>query len=256
MIETPVKIEMARYEALGVPFHAVSKAIARAVLLNAMRSEGLTFVVTLGTEMVMFAQKDDAFRDVVSRADLVVPDGIGLVFASRLAGLPVPERVPGVELVAELINGGAEDDGFFFYGSAPGVAAKAVENLKDSFGEFRCAGILDGYVKDEEMILDTICASRPTVLFVALGFPRQEHFLDRHRRRLEEAGVRVCIGVGGSFDAYAGTVERAPAWIQRIHLEWFYRLCKQPSRWRRMMVLPQFAGIVLRAPKKAVRVIA
>lgn len=245
---------MARYEALGVPFHAITKATARVVLLNAMRSDGLTFVVTLGTEMVMFAQKDDAFRDVVSRADLVVPDGIGLVFASRLAGLQAPERVTGVDLVAELINAGTDEDSFFFYGSAPGVAAKAVENLKDSLGEFRCAGILDGYVKDEQLILDTICAARPTVLFVALGFPRQEHFLDRHRERLRQAGVRVCIGVGGSFDAYAGTVERAPAWVQRIHFEWLYRLYKQPSRWRRMLVLPQFAGIVLRAPKKAVKV--
>ena len=135
------------------------------------------------------------------------------------------------------------------------MAAKAVDNLKASFGEFTCAGIMDGYVKDEAVAVDNICAARPRVLFVALGFPRQELFLDRHRQRFEEAGVRVCLGVGGSFDAYAGTVERAPDWIQRIHMEWFYRLCKQPSRWRRMLALPRFAGLVLRNPKRAVKVV-
>lgn len=247
--------ELPRYQALGVPFHPVTRASARSLLLEAMARERLTFVVTLGTEMVMFAQHDQSFREVVERADLVVPDGIGLVFASRLAGLPAPERVTGVDLLAELISGARESDSFFFYGSAPGVAAKAVENLKDSFGEFSCAGILDGYVKEEEMIVETICAARPTALFVALGFPRQEHFLDRHRERFEAAGIRVCVGVGGSFDAYAGTVERAPVWVQKIHFEWLYRLWKQPSRWRRMLVLPKFAGIVLRGPKQAVKVV-
>jgi N-acetylglucosaminyldiphosphoundecaprenol N-acetyl-beta-D-mannosaminyltransferase len=245
-----------RYQALGVPFHPVTKAKARTLLHQAMAENSLTFVVTLGTEMVMAAQHDDEFRDVVNKADLVVPDGIGLVFAARLAGLEAPERVTGVDLLAELINGAKPEDSFFFFGSAPGVAAKAVENLKDAFGEFTCAGILDGFVKDESLVVETICAARPTALFVALGFPRQEHFLARHRQRFEEAGVRVCVGVGGSFDAYAGTVERAPVWVQRIHFEWLYRLWKQPSRWRRMLVLPQFAGIVLRSPKRAVKVLS
>jgi N-acetylglucosaminyldiphosphoundecaprenol N-acetyl-beta-D-mannosaminyltransferase len=248
--------ELPRYQALGVSFHPVTRASARQLLAQAMRGDRLTFVVTLGTEMVMFAQQDQAFREVVERADLVVPDGIGLVFASRLAGLPAPERVTGVDLLAELISGAQPSDSFFFYGAAPGVAALAVDNLRQSYGEFACAGVLDGYVQDEAMIVDTICQARPTVLFVALGFPRQEHFLDRHRARLQAAGVRVCVGVGGSFDAYAGTVERAPEWVQKVHLEWLYRLCKQPSRWRRMLALPRFAALVLRAPKRAVKVIA
>lgn len=249
-----MKVNLPRYEALGVPFHPVSKATARTLLGEALRDESLTFVVTLGTEMVMAAQHDSAFLSVVRRADLVVPDGIGLVLASRLAGLEAPERVTGVDLVAELVNSAQEDDTFYFYGSAPGVAAKAVENLKNSFGEFRCVGVMDGYVKDETVVIDSICAARPRVLFVALGFPRQELFLDRHRERLEQSGVRVCIGVGGSFDVYAGTVERAPVWVQRIHFEWLYRLWKQPSRWRRALALPKFAGIVLRGPKEAVKV--
>lgn len=251
-----MKASLPKYEALGVPFHPSSKAQARAFLLEALKDDSLTFVVTLGTEMVMAAQHDADFLAAVERADFIVPDGIGLVFASRLAGLPAPDRVTGVDLVAELVTAASEQDSFFFYGSSPGVAQKAVENLKDSFGEFRCAGTLDGYVKDEEQVIETICAARPRVLFVALGFPRQELFLDRHRERLEAAGVRICIGVGGSFDVYAGTVERAPMWVQRLHFEWLYRLYKQPSRWRRALALPKFAGIVLRAPKRAVRILA
>lgn len=245
-----------RYEALGVPFHPVTKAAVEQILAQALNREDLTFVVTLGTEMVMAAQHDLAFRDVVKRADLVVPDGIGLVFASRLAGLQAPERVTGVDMLAELIKSSTESDRFFFYGAAPGVADKAVEGLKKDVRDFVCAGTLDGYVKDEELVVETICQARPTVVFAALGFPRQELFLDRHRQRLQEAGVRVCIGVGGSFDAYAGTVPRAPDWVQRLHLEWLYRLYKQPSRWHRMLALPKFAGIVLKAPKRAVKVVS
>ncbi len=244
-----------RYQALGVPFHPVTRDTARSLLSQALAGDRLTFVVTLGTEMVMAAQTDDAFRSAVRQADLVVPDGIGLVFASRLAGLVAPERVTGVDMLAELISAGTQEHSFFFYGAGPGVAAKAVENLTAEFGQFRCAGILDGYVKDEEMVVETICQARPSALFVALGFPRQELFLLRYRDRFEAAGVRVVIGVGGSFDAYAGTVERAPAWVQKVHMEWFYRFVKQPSRWRRMLALPRFAGIVLRNPKKAVTVL-
>lgn len=248
--------ELPRYQALGVPFHPVTRASARSLLGQALVGDRLTFVVTLGTEMVMAAQANDAFRSAIRQADLVVPDGIGLVFASRLAGLPAPERVTGVDLLAELIEAAAPQHSFYFYGAGPGVAAKAVENLQETFGQFLCAGIMDGYVKDEELAVSSICEARPTALFVALGFPRQELFLLRHRDRFEAAGVRVVIGVGGSFDAYAGTVERAPEWIQRVHMEWFYRFCKQPSRWRRMLALPRFAGIVLRNPKKAVKALS
>lgn len=210
-------------------------------------------MVTLGTEMVMSAQENEEFRVIVESADLVVPDGIGVVMASRLAGLEAPERVTGVELLHDLVEASNDETGFFFYGSAPGVAEQAVANLQSKVKPFLCAGILDGYVQDPEIVLVEIEKSRPQILFVALGSPRQESFLSQHRERLEKAGVRLGVGVGGSFDVYAGTVERAPAWVQKVHMEWLYRLLKQPSRWRRMLALPRFAMRVLVAPKKAVR---
>ncbi|MCA9778429.1 MAG: WecB/TagA/CpsF family glycosyltransferase [Candidatus Eremiobacteraeota bacterium] len=221
--------------------------------MSAIRSERFHLMVTLGTEMVMSAQENEEFRVIVESADLVVPDGIGVVMASRLAGLEAPERVTGVELLHDLVEASNDETGFFFYGSAPGVAEQAVANLQSKVKPFLCAGILDGYVQDPEIVLVEIEKSRPQILFVALGSPRQESFLSQHRERLEKAGVRLGVGVGGSFDVYAGTVERAPAWVQKVHMEWLYRLLKQPSRWRRMLALPRFAMRVLVAPKKAVR---
>lgn len=245
--------ELPRYRVLDVPFNPITRTGTREHCLSAIASDRFHLVVTLGTEMVMSAQDDDTFREIVERADLVVPDGIGVVMASRLAGLQAPERVTGVELVNDLVEASTEDVRFFFYGSAPGIADRAVSNLKSSVGAFNCVGVRDGYEKEQESVLQAIEESAPQVLFVALGSPRQENFLFENRERLETAGVRLGIGVGGSFDVYAGTVERAPAWVQRIHMEWAYRLLKQPSRWRRMMALPRFAIRVLLAPKKAVR---
>lgn len=244
---------MPRYRVLGVPFNPVDRATAKAQCFAAMASDKFHLLVTLGTEMVMNAQVNLKFKEVVERADLVVPDGIGLVLAARLAGLDAPERVTGVELVQDMIEGSDPSTRFFFYGSAPGVAFQAVENLRTQVKDFTCVGVKDGFVEDVEEVLTAIEESRPQVLFVALGSPRQEQFLNDHAERLEAAGVRVGVGVGGSLDVYAGKVERAPVIVQRLHFEWLYRLWKQPSRWKRMLALPKFALRVLRSPKRAVK---
>jgi N-acetylglucosaminyldiphosphoundecaprenol N-acetyl-beta-D-mannosaminyltransferase len=242
-----------RYRVLGIPFHPIDRSVAREHCFSAVASDKFHLLVTLGTEMVMNAQVNQPFQEIVERADLVVPDGIGLVLAARLAGLKAPERVTGVELVHDLIESCPPGTKFFFYGSSPGVAKLAVENLQEKVRTFDCVGIMDGYVKDPEEVLQAIEESKPQVLFVALGSPRQELFLSQYRERLEESGVRIGVGVGGSLDVYAGTVERAPHWVQRLHFEWLYRLWKQPSRWRRMLALPRFAVRVLLSPKRAVR---
>jgi len=242
-----------RYRVLDVPFNPLTRQATREFCLRAVASDRFHLMVTLGTEMVMSAQVDSEFRQVVEQADLVVPDGIGVVLASRMAGLEAPERVTGVELVQELVEAAQEKTGFFFYGSAPGVAERAVSNLQNQVKPFSCVGVVDGYVQDQEQVLQMIEAARPQVLFVALGCPRQEKFLATNRERLERSGVRLGVGVGGSFDVYAGTVSRAPEWVQKFHLEWFYRLLKQPGRWRRALALPRFAFQVLLSPRRAVR---
>lgn len=251
--KTKSQADSRTYRVFGVPFNPVTRAATVEYCLETLNSPHFHLVVTLGTEMVMAAQYDRDFLEVVERADLVVPDGIGLVLASRLAGLEAPERVTGVELVAQMISSSPEGTGFFFYGSAPGVARKAADNLQTAVKPFYLSGVMDGYVKDQEEVLQKIEQVRPQVLFVALGFPRQEHFLNRNRERLEAAGVRLGIGVGGSFDVYSGNVERAPVVFQRLYLEWLYRALKQPSRWRRILALPKFAFKVLSGPRRAVR---
>lgn len=247
--------KLPRYRVLDIPFNPIERSVARDYCYRAVGADSFRLLVTLGTEMVMNAQINETFRQIVEEADLVVPDGIGLVLAARLAGLKAPERVAGVELVFDLIECCPRDTGFFFYGSGPGVAEQAVENLQHTVQDFRCSGVKDGYVQDPEEVLQAIEESRPQVLFVALGSPRQEMFLRDNAERLEKAGVRIGIGVGGSLDVYAGTAERAPEIFQKLHLEWLYRLLKQPSRWRRMLALPRFALRVLMAPKRAVRMV-
>jgi N-acetylglucosaminyldiphosphoundecaprenol N-acetyl-beta-D-mannosaminyltransferase len=253
MTKACLQLDLPRYRVLDVPFNPITRSGTREHCMSAVSSDRFHLMVTLGTEMVMDAQENDSFRQIVEEADLVVPDGIGVVIASRLAGLQAPERVTGVELVHDLVQASNDDVGFFFYGSAPGIAEKAVSNLKDKVDGFNCVGIRDGYVKDPEEVLKAIEETNPRVLFVALGSPRQEAFLSQNRARLEASGVRLGVGVGGSLDVYAGTVERAPQWVQKIHMEWAYRLLKQPSRWRRMLALPRFAIRVLLSPKRAVR---
>lgn len=243
-----------RFTVLGVPFHPITRQTTCDLVIRSLSGDKLTFLITLGTEMVMAAQQNKNFRQTIENADLVVPDGIGLVLAARLAGLKVPERLTGVDLLSDMVLISSPDGGVFFYGAAPGVAEAAVKNIQEHVAEFNCVGAIDGYNNGEDEALEAICKARPKILFVALGFPRQEFFIEKHRVRLQEAGVRVCMGVGGSFDAYAGTVKRAPGWVQSMHIEWLYRLCIQPSRWRRMLALPRFAAIVVRNPKKAVRV--
>jgi N-acetylglucosaminyldiphosphoundecaprenol N-acetyl-beta-D-mannosaminyltransferase len=248
-----MKSSIPRYRVLGIPFNPIDRVAAREHCFSALASDKFHLLVTLGTEMVMNAQVNAPFQEIVERADIVVPDGIGLVLAARLAGLDAPERVTGVELVHDLVAYGKPETRFFFYGSAPGVAETAAENLKDQVHDFRCVGIKDGFVQDAEEVLQAIEETKPHILFVALGSPRQEMFLSTHRERLEKSGVRVGIGVGGSFDVYAGKAERAPKIVQNLHFEWLYRLWKQPSRWKRMLALPKFALRVLLSPKGAVK---
>ncbi len=244
--------DLPRYRVLGLPFHPIRQSDAVEYLREACRGETMALVVTLGTEMVMAGQSDRRFGAVVETAELVVPDGIGLVLASRLAKLPAPERVAGVELLLELVRELPPGTSYFFYGGAPGVAERAVRELQSRTDSgFECAGIADGY-GDPQETLQRIIEARPTVLFTALGFPRQELFLAEHRPALEEAGVRIGMGVGGSLDVYAGVVERAPALFRKLHFEWLYRVLRQPSRWRRMLSLPMFALKVLRSPGRAV----
>lgn len=207
-------------------------------------------VVTLGAEMANLAHDDARYRAVVNAADLVVPDTIGIVLASRWIGVPLPERVAGIDLVERLCAVAVQRDvAVYLLGGASGVAAAAGVALTQRHAGLRIAGADHGYFDDAESgaICERIRASGARLVFVGLGFPRQEYWIHDH---LAQLGAAVCVGIGGSFDVLSGRLARAPAAVRRAGLEWLYRLVREPHRLRRQLALPLFAA---RAAGQALR---
>jgi len=227
---------------LGCRVDAVDRAEAVARVADLAQHAHGALVVTLGVEMVMAAQRDAPFRAIVNGAALCVCDTIGLLLASRIRGGPLRERVTGVELVDALAARSASsgDVRLYFLGAGAGTAQRAAEALEKRYPGARIAGAANGYFRDDDVpaIVAAIRASGANVLCAGLGSPRQERWLAQH---LPETGCGVGIGVGGSFDIFAGNVKRAPAAIQRAGFEWAYRLASEPRRWRRQLALPVFA---------------
>ncbi len=168
-----------------------------------------------------------------------------------MLGTPVKERVAGFDLMCNLLAALSEDNkpvSVFLLGAKPHVVQAAADHLTKTYSAVSIVGIQDGYFKqeEEENIVSRIQKAKPDLLLVALGFPRQENFIQTNKHRLE---TKMAVGVGGSLDVWAGEVKRAPKWIQAIHLEWFYRLCSNPTRWRRQLVLAEFLKEVMRSKK-------
>ena len=231
---------MTRVDILGVQIDRISMSEALGRMLDFIAKKDPHFVVTANAEMVMAAHKNIAFREIMNRAGLVLPDGAGVVWASRIYGQPVPERVAGYDIVQELLSVSAVK-GFrvFFFGSAPGIAAAAVNQAIMRNPSLHCVGIRDGYFDktNEAEILSEICEKKPDILLCALGSPKQEFWLAENLQKLK---VPVTIGVGGTFDVMAGKIKRAPLWMQKSSLEWLFRLAQQPKRFIRMLALPHF----------------
>lgn len=201
--------------------------------------------VTVNPEFVMIAQRDETFRAVLEAADLALPDGQGLLWASRILGQRLRERVCGSDLVPCLAALAAKHSyRIFLLGAAPGVAERAAAVLERDNPGLLIVGTYAGSpaLEEENEILERIRAAAPDILFVAYGAPQQDLWIHRNLDRL---GIPFCMGVGGSLDFIAGVVKRAPLWMRRLGLEWLYRLIRQPWRWRRMLVLPKFALLVL-----------
>lgn len=237
-------------QVLNVPFDAVTmkEAIARVKIL--LNTEGQHFICTPNPEIVMEAQKDQELMSILREADMVVPDGIGVVWASKYSSIRLKERVAGYDLTQNLFSELAETDHtFYFFGGAPGVAAEAARRMIRKYPGLKIVGIHNGYFdgKEEKKIIHDIKKLSPSILLVGLGAPKQEKWIYENMRLF---GARVSIGVGGSFDVMAGNVKRAPKLFQKLGLEWFYRLITQPTRWRRMMRLPIFAFTVLKMRKR------
>lgn len=207
------------------------------------------FVVTLNPELLYWAQKEKELLTMLNRADLVTADGVGIAWACRAIGRPVPERVAGIDLMLKLLELAAVKEWrVFFLGSERGVAKVAAEQAAGLFPGLQVVGTHHGFFSDnesQEIISKIICAS-PHLLFVALGSPRQEVWIEKNLNLL---GNIVSMGVGGSLDVLSGNVRRVPLWIRRLNLEWLGRLLANPGRWKRMLVLPKFVFMVWMAHK-------
>jgi N-acetylglucosaminyldiphosphoundecaprenol N-acetyl-beta-D-mannosaminyltransferase len=230
---------------LGVRVDAVDYAQTLGMIETWIAQGGPHQVTTVNPEFVMMAQRHSGFRRVLERADLCVPDGIGLLWAARLLGWRLPQRVTGSDLVP-LVAAAAAPRGWRLYllGGAEGVAARAAAVLAGQNPGLQVVGTFGGSPAPEDApdLVTRIRAARPDVLFVAYGAPAQDLWIAAHGAEL---AVPVMLGVGGAFDHIAGVRRRAPQWMQRIHLEWLFRLVTQPWRWRRQLVLPRFAGQVM-----------
>jgi N-acetylglucosaminyldiphosphoundecaprenol N-acetyl-beta-D-mannosaminyltransferase len=240
-----------RIDLLGLPISRVTSREALAILAEFVRAGEPRLVVTADASAVVTAARDADFRAIVKNAALVTPDGAGILWACRRLGRPLPERVSGVDLMERLCElAGQHGWSAFFYGAAPGVAAEAAASLQARFPGMRIAGSAHGFLSSEEQaaLEDQIRAARPELLFVAMGIPRQEKWIGS---RMQSLGVPVAMGVGGSFDVFAGRVSRAPLWMQRRGLEWLYRLSKNPRKISKVAALPQFVLLVLLRGRRA-----
>ena len=227
-----------RIDVMGVGFDSLTmdEAVARARDLMAERRAA--YVVTPNPEIVMLCRDDPAAMQAVQGADLVLPDGIGVIYGAKILGTPLRAKLPGIDFASALMaQMGQEGKSVFLLGAKPGVADAAAEKMRERFPGLVIAGTNDGYFQDDDPVVEKINAAQPDLLLVCLGAPKQELFMAKYG---EATGCHLLMGLGGSMDIFAGVAQRAPEFYCKHNLEWFYRLIKNPSRLGRMMKLPLF----------------
>ncbi len=237
-----------RVDIFGIGFDDVTlpEAVGRAMALT--EADGNHMVVTPNSEIAYMTKDDSKLKDIINKADLVVPDGIGIIKAANILKTPMKGKVAGIELGEALIERLSKTEKrIFLLGAKPGVAQTAADNLVEKYPGLVIAGVHDGYFKDDAEVVDEINASGAEVLFVCLGAPKQEYWMGKNFSALN---TKLMLGLGGSLDVFAGEVKRAPEFWIKLGLEWFYRLAKQPSRIGRMMALPKFIFAVKKYAKK------
>jgi len=238
---------LSRLNILGARVDAVSFADAVARVDQYLSEAQPHHIITGNTLMLLDAQHDRALRAVLEHSALVVPESSGIYWASRRLRQPLKEFVPGIDFMLALCRLAAErGDSIYLLGAKPGVARRAADELERRFPTLRIVGAEHGYFAAAETgaVIQRISVAAPGILFVGMSVPGQEKWIAEHLRAL---GVRVVMGVGGSFDVLSGNLQRAPQWMRRLGIEWLYRLMQEPWRWRRIARLPIFALKVLRS---------
>lgn len=236
-------------EILGVRVHAATMQQALEACCAAIDARRTLTIGVVNAAKIVAMRGDAQLREAVASSDMVFADGMAVVWAGRLLGQPLPERIAGIDLFYELMRIGHERRySAYFLGATREVLDEVVRRAGERFPNLRIAGARDGYFRPDEAaaVAADIARSRADMLFVAITSPKKELFMGAYGRDL---GISVCHGVGGSFDVFAGKVRRAPRFWQRIGLEWLYRVMQEPGRlWRRYLVTnAQFLGMLARA---------
>ena len=239
-----------RLEILGVGIDCIDSQQALQQIGEFIENGEPHQIVTANAEIIYQASKNEKMRNVINAAQMVTADGSGVVWASRQLGQPLAQRVTGIDLVNSICQQSAKEKWkIYILGSAPGVAATAAVNIRNKFPGCNIIGTHHGYfnAKEEKQILAELEQLKPDVLFVALGAPKQEYWIADHIQKL---GIPVAMGIGGSMDVLSGNVKRAPKWMQKMSLEWLYRLLIQPTRFKRVLALPKFMLAVKKQAKQ------
>lgn len=233
---------------LNVPFIKTTNQAFVAQLEQDVLAHQNRFVVTANPEILMYAREHPEYQQVLQQADYITPDGIGVIQGAQILGTPLPERITGYDTLLALLKwGDKQHQRVFLLGAKPAVLKQVVAKLKSTAPNLVIAGALDGYYDDETAVVDQIVAAKPDMIFIATGFPKQEFFIAAHRHQVDG----LWMGIGGSFDVLAGTVKRAPKFWQKHHIEWLYRLIQEPSRFKRMLVLPRYLRLIKKIAKQS-----
>ena len=236
-------------DVLGVKIDNISFGYALEKAKQMVKTDGTSMIFTPNPEIVMAAHEDPAFKEILNSADMCTPDGIGVVYAAKILGTPLKERIAGFDLACGLLESISKTgESVFLFGAKPGIAEAARDKLYEKYPGLTVAGVQNGYFSDEdnEAIIKKINDSGANLLFVCLGAPKQEKWIYANRDKLN---VNLCIGIGGALDVFSGNVKRAPEIFIKCNLEWLYRFCKNPSRLGRFAALPKFMLTVKKSAK-------
>lgn len=237
----------------GIPVSKLDLKDTVSYLTNVVNSRQPHQIITANPIMVMSALESPAYMKIMTSAELVVPDGTGVVWAARRCGNPVKERVAGFDLLHELMKAGESYHWkVYLLGSTQEVIRETAKRLQLQYPGIVIAGFRDGYFgpDEDQEVVASIIGTQPDILFVARGADSQEPWIAKYKAQL---AIPIMMGVGGSFDVISGKSRRAPKAFQKLRIEWLYRLLKEPTRYRRMLALPKFALKVLRDKEKVTK---